>query len=237
MSLDKLKEVLADNSEALEIVNGLDSTINELTKKVNYLETDSKKAFQVRDELKNKLNLVKNKFGLDEIDEDNLSKVNKKSDDVEVNNLKSMLEKINKEKEDIENSYKSKLSNFALKTELTKTGLAQKAINAEMYQMLESLALSGAVYDDSGAITYRNEDGSTMYKNGKPMSLNDRVAELEQSEAYKILFKPVGTGGTGATGRTGSGGNGGLKRSTMTNSDKAKFISEFGQDAYLKLEK
>lgn len=198
MSFEQIKKLLEGNEDALKIVGDLESSQTQLVSRLNVLEVDSKAAFQKRDELKQKLNLVKTKFGIDEIDEDNLSKIGKKTDDAELNNLKSLLDKTSKEKQEIENSYKSKLSNLALKTELTKTGLAQKAINQEVYGILEGLALDGAYYDDSGTISFKNADGSTTYVNGKPMTLEDKVKMLEQSEAYKPLFRPVGVGGTGA---------------------------------------
>lgn len=237
MGLQELKALLGDNEEAIKHYEEAVGTQEELTKRLNFLETDAKKAFTARDELKNQLKTVKEKLGLEDITDEALEKVLKgrKSDDAEVNNLKSMLEKATKEREEIESGYKSKLSEFVLKSELTKTGLAQKAINGEMYGILESLALKGAKTDENGVIIFTNEDGSTKYVNGKPMTLADRVAELENSEAYAPMFKPNGKGGTGA-GRSG-GANGSKKRSEMTHGEKAEFITKFGQDEFLKLPK
>jgi len=121
-----------------------------------------------------------------------------KGSDAEVQNLKSQLEKAVAEKGEIEATYKGKLSSYALKSELSKTGLAQKALNGEVYQILEGLALNGASYTDDGKVVYRNDDGSTKYTNGKEMTLDDRVNELSNSQSYASLFKPIGTGGTGA---------------------------------------
>lgn len=237
MSLDKLKELIGENEEGLKVLNEVATTQTELTKKLNFLELESKRAFEARDTFKTQLKTVKEKLGLEDITDEALEKVlkGKKSDDAEVNNLKAMLEKATKEREEIESGYKSKLSEFVLKSELTKTGLAQKAINGEMYGILESLALKGAKTDENGVIIFTNEDGSTKYVNGKPMTLADRVAELENSEAYAPMFKPNGKGGTGA-GRSG-GANGSKKRSEMTHGEKAEFITKFGQDEFLKLPK
>jgi len=237
MSLEKLREIVGDNEEGLKILDEVASTQTELTTKLNTYEVDAKKAFATRDELKTQIKTVKEKLGLEELSDEALEKVlkGKKTDDAEVNNLKAMLEKTTKEREEIESGYQVKLSEYVLKSELTKTGLAQKAINGEMYGILETLALKGARTDDNGAIIFTNEDGSTKYMNGKPMTLADRVAELENSEAYAPMFKPSGKGGTGA-GKSG-GANGSQSRSKMTHSEKAEFISEHGQDAYLKLPK
>jgi hypothetical protein len=203
---EELKKFLDGNEDGLKLVATLEENQSTLTKKLNKLEVDSAKAFQTRDELKQKLGLVKSKLGLDEIDEEALTKALKgKTDDAELNNLKALLDKANKEKSDVESEYKSKLSNFALKSELQKTGLAQKSLNQDVYEILESIALKGATYSDDGSIAYKNEDGSTKYHNGKPLTLADKVAELEQSEAYKPLFKAVGVGGTGANPNPNSG--------------------------------
>jgi hypothetical protein len=100
---------------------------------------------------------------------------------------------------EIENGYKQKLSDFALKAELTKTGLAQKAINPSMYSVLEQVALHGAVYED-GVVKFVNADGSTQYHNGKALTLGDRVEQLNGTPEYAPLFVPQGKGGTGGKG-------------------------------------
>jgi len=91
------------------------------------------------------------------------------------------------------------LTNFALKAELTKTGLAQKAINPAMYSVLEQVALQGAVYED-GVVKFVNADGSTQYHNGKALTLSDRVEQLNGTPEYAPLFVPQGKGGTGGKG-------------------------------------
>ncbi len=210
---EELKNLLDSKEDGLKLLSDIEANQNALTSKLNSLEVDSKKAFSTRDELKMKLNLVKSKLGVDDIDDEVLTKALRgKTDDAELNNLKSLLEKTSREKEEIEAGYKSKLSNFALKTELQKTGLSQKALNQDVYEILENIALKGAFYDDSGAVIYKNEDGSTTYINGKPMTLSDKVATLEQSEAYKPLFRAVGTGGTSAnpSGKAGSASGGSI---------------------------
>jgi len=117
-----------------------------------------------------------------------------------------------------------KLSNFALKSELQKTGLAQKSLNQDVYEILESIALKGATYSDDGSIAYKNEDGSTKYYNGKPLTLADKVAELEQSEAYKPLFKAVGVGGTGANPNPNGNGAGAAGKLDGSKAEQEAYI-------------
>ena len=235
--LDKLKPFLEGNDEALNILKEVEGNITQLTGKLNTLEVDSKKAFDARDSLKAQIRLAKEKLGLEDLTEESLTKVLKgKSDDTELNNLKTLLANANKEKDEIKSTYESKLSTFAMKQELSKTGLAQKAINADVYGILENIALAGATYKEDGSIVYTNDDGSTKYVNGKPMTLADRVSELQMSDAYKPLFKADGVGGSGANPQS-SGGNPSMKRSEMTPEQKGEFINKHGQEAYLNLAK
>lgn len=202
MNLEALLALLGENEEAKKFVSDMGANTESLTKRINVLENESKSAFQKRDETKSKAKRLLDKLGIDDldgIDDEILDKVLKgKGSDAEVQNLKAQLEKAVADKGEIENTYKSKLSDYALRTELTKTGLAQNALNGEVYSILEGLALKGAHYTDEGRIVFRNEDGSTKYVNGKEMTLNDRVTELSGSQSYASLFKPQGIGGTGA---------------------------------------
>lgn len=224
MDLQKLLELLKDNSEAVSFVSGLSETTEALTKKINSLESDSKKAFETRDATKQKAKKLLDRLGvddLDNVDDELIEKVLKgKGSDAEVANLKTQLEKAVAEKSEIENSYKGKLSSYALKSELNKTGLAQKALNAEVYAILENIALSGANYTDDGKIVFKNDDGSTKYANGKEYTLNDRVAELSASSSYAPLFKVEGKGGTGTNPNQNTGGN--PQQTTLTGVDKMK---------------
>lgn len=225
--LDKLKPFLEGNEEALNILKEVEGNITQLTGKLNTLEVDSKKAFDARDSLKAQIRLAKEKLGLEDLTEEALTKVLKgKSDDTELNNLKTLLANANKEKDDIKSTYESKLSTFAMKQELSKTGLAQKAINADVYGILENIALNGATYKEDGSIVYTNDDGSTKYVNGKPMSLADRVSELQMSDAYKPLFKADGIGGSGANPASGGANPSGIDLTKLTPNQMMKMGRE-----------
>lgn len=202
----QLKKLLEGNDEALGILGEIEKTQSELTQTVNSLEVKFSEARDGRDKVKSQLRFVKDKLGVEELNEDTLAKALKqKGDDAELLNLKAQLEKTAKEKEEIESSYKGKLSNYVMKTELSKTGLAQDAYNSEMYQILEGLVLTGATYQDDGKITFKNEDGSTVYSDkGKPMSLEDKVALIKADPRYAPMFKGGTTSGTGSGNKTGA---------------------------------
>lgn len=85
---------------------------------------------------------------------------------------------------------------------------------------------------------FKSNDGTTLRNaDGTPMTLADKYNQLKESEGFKFLFvesKPKSGSGTKQSKGEYSGTP---KRSEMTNSDKAKYITEHGQDAFLKLPK
>ena len=71
---------------------------------------------------------------------------------------------------------------------------------------------------------------------GNNMSIKDLVAEMRQSEVFGRAFEASGVNGTGKAPTNGSGGGpGALKRSKKSAADKAAYIAEHGQEAYLKI--
>lgn len=75
-------------------------------------------------------------------------------------------------------------------------------------------------------------------KDGKPsaMSMDDLKAEMRSDPANKALIRASNASGGGAPNK-GDGGAGSLKRSEMSKSDRAEYIKENGQEAYLALAK
>lgn len=73
---------------------------------------------------------------------------------------------------------------------------------------------------------------------GTPMDIKGLIAEMKSSDKFARAFEASGNSGSGKQpGNSGSGGSGQLKRSQMTNAQKADFIREKGQEAFLKLPK
>lgn len=205
MTIEELKKLLDGNEEATKFVDEVFTTKDELTKQVNSLEVKFNEAKEGRDKTKERLRYVQETLGVDEINEETLAKALKRKggDDAELQNLKQQLEKAAEERKQIEDKYKRELSTYVMKTELTKTGLAQDAYNGEMYQILEGIVLKDAQYDN-GNVVFKNPDGSTAYgENGKPLSLKDRVSQIKADPRYAPMFKPSGNGGTGTKGVDG----------------------------------
>lgn len=189
---EQLKKFLEGNEEGLKLVGSLESAQNELVNKVNSLEAKFEEAKTTRDKVKAQLREVKDSLGLENVDKDSLAKLLEDKDPQavkELENLKTQLSSISKEKEDEVSQLKSKLTDYVMRTELSKTGLAQDALNSTMYSFLEKAALEGATYSDETGIVFKNPDGTTVYNGSQPMTLSDKVEKLKGSDDFAPMFK------------------------------------------------
>ncbi|KWT70760.1 Phage protein [Hyphomicrobium sulfonivorans] len=92
--------------------------------------------------------------------------------------------------------------------------------------------------DGAFAVEIVKPDGSPKVNGkGDNMSITELVAEMRQSDVFGRAFEASGHSGTGKGPSNGTGGTGQLKRSQMTNKQKADYIAEHGQEAFLKLPK
>ena len=205
MDLEKVKALLSDNSEAQQFVSSLAEKAEnstQLTEKVNSLELKANEAITSRQQLKE---LIKNTTGLSEVSEDALKGLfnNKsKGDDksiAEINNLKKLLEEASNESKNTVQTYEQKLQKLALDNALANAGLGANVANEAMYGIVAQLVKDGATYEND-SIVYKNADGTTKYgNNGKPMTINDRVAELKSDTNYAGLFKLDVKSGSGTS--------------------------------------
>lgn len=109
---------------------------------------------------------------------------------------------------------------------------------AELLPNILKDRVSVEVKDGKVSTRITNPDGSPMIGNGENgmATFDDLVADAKKK--YPSLFKGSGQSGSGAPGNTngnGGGAPGNLKRSKMSIPEKAKYIEEHGQAAYLKL--
>lgn len=82
------------------------------------------------------------------------------------------------------------------------------------------------------------DDGKTPLFNGKgdPGSIADLIAEMRASDEFARAFEASGKSGAGMAQTNGTGGGAAtLKRGQMSAKQKAEYLSEHGQDAYLRL--
>lgn len=82
-----------------------------------------------------------------------------------------------------------------------------------------------------------DKDGNVKIADAKgaPMDIKGLVAEMRQSETFGRAFEASGQSGSGKQPGNGTGGAGQLKRGQMTNAQKAEYIGQHGQEAFLKL--
>lgn len=87
-------------------------------------------------------------------------------------------------------------------------------------------------------IRYDDETGDVVYQIGDEVVDRKKIESILSAGKYKFLIKGIGASGGGA-----DGSNGGKrvpeqkKRSSMNNEERAAYIKEFGQEAFLKLPK
>lgn len=205
MSFAKLLEIVKDNEEAVSLIKGLQSQSESLTKEVNRLEVVANEAIEKRNKIKS---TVKSSLGIDEITEDALKALfsGNKGDDkskAEIDNLQKQLAEAVKAKGDIESVYKQKIQSMNFEREVASLGIADEVIPSKL-DYLNFRIQQGLSFNEDGLPVFFNDDGSTRYANGKPMSLRDRYNEILEKEPD--LFKPSTKGGAGCTHQSSSGG-------------------------------
>ena len=135
-----------------------------------------------------------------------------------------------------QNKYKNAELSYALTSELSKAEVTTEGLDVLPRILKDRVRFE--VDGDKVTIKIMSSDGSTPMAGGGAdgqATFADLVKDAKTK--YPSLFKGSGQSGSGASDNRGSsGGNpGNLKRSAMTTTDKAKYIAEHGQEAYLKL--
>lgn len=205
MSFEKLIGVLGDNEEAKKIASELQVNFESLTREVNRLELVSNEAIEKRNKIKS---VVKGTLGVDEITEESLKALisSSKGDDkskAEIENLQRQIAEIAKSKQDVELAYKQKIQSMNLEREIASLGIEDEVIPTKL-DYLNFRVKSGLSFTEDGQPIFLNEDGSTKYVNGKPMTLKDRYSEILEKEPD--LFKPSTKSGTGHESKGGPSG-------------------------------
>lgn len=89
--------------------------------------------------------------------------------------------------------------------------------------------------DDGFAVHVVNGKGESRVRDdGSPMTIKQLVEEMKGAPEFGRAFDGSGAAGTGSGGGSGGGGAA-KKRSQMTVEQKAAYVAEHGQEAYLKL--
>jgi hypothetical protein len=243
MSLDVVKKFAEEsgNEELLSAVKGIGSSMSANLDRIGYLEKELQGTISKRDR---QAELVKAKLGLEELTEDALEKALQSKAkqgtpefEAEKSKLEQMIAALQEEKTGLSSKYEQTVNMGKIERSLNELGAAKDANGQKAYDILLAEVTQNAVFDN-GNLVFKANDGTTVRNtDGTPMTLADKYNQLKESEGFKFLFvetKPKS--GSGTQGTKG-GSTQTLSRGSMTNADKAKFITEHGQNAYLKLPK
>jgi len=205
-------------------VNNVEVDINEIIEnnkrlldRLNFLEKEAQKAFNKRDELKQRLRDLEQK----ETEETS-----------ENPNLEAKLQEIATEKEQIINEFNSFKRDSALERALLTKDIP--AATPKTKEIILNMLRDGAEYND-GEIVYKDEGGIVYGPNGNPLTIEDKLKEIQTDENYLPLFKNTIKQGAGS--KQGNSGKAMPKINSLKPSEKAKLIKEIGSEKYLELVK
>lgn len=159
-----------------EEIAQLQETNKTLTQRVNQLESINTDLVGQKKELKKKL-------------EDGFNDEDMKR---ELDNYKSQLEQVEKDKVELQNGYTKQISSLHMKQMLKDMGVSVH--NSDALEAVAELALSEATYKDGGFV-FLNKDGTTRFNDAnKDYSLNDKINDLKQSDKSYLFKQAIGGG-------------------------------------------
>ena len=213
-----------ENKENKVIINNVEIDVNEIVEnnkklvdRLNFLEKEAQKAFSKRDELKSKLREI----------EEKQSDPNEKQTNP---NLESKLQEIATEKEQIVEEFNTFKRDSALERALLTKDIP--AATPKTKEIILNILREGAEYENG--IVYKDEGGLVYGPNGNPLTIEDKLKEIQNDVNYSPLFRTMKQG---AGSKQGNGGKAVPDIKTLTPSAKAKLIKELGSEKYLELVK
>jgi len=216
-----------ENKENKVVINNVEIDVNEIVEnnkklvdRLNFLEKEAQKAFSKRDELKSKLR---------EFEEKQENSSNKS--DAEANpNLETKLQEIATEKEQIVEEFNTFKRDSALERALLTKDIP--AATPKTKEIILNILREGAEYENG--IVYKDEGGIVYGPNGNPLTIEDKLKEIQNDENYSPLFRTMKPG---AGSKQGNGGKAIPDIKNLKPSAKAKLIKELGSEKYLELVK
>ena len=193
--LQDILKALESNPALASEVESIYSTNETNVQKIGELEVASS---TLRGDIKGFKDMVRNVTGLTELSEVNLQKFAGGADDglrADNQTLQDKLEELTNNYNGLESKHETEISTMILKDTMRGLGIGERVQNDRAFTELTNLVLSGAERD--GANFIFKEDGKTIFADGgKPMNVEDRISQLQESE-YSYLFRPVQGGGGG----------------------------------------
>jgi len=211
--------------------------------RVQALEKDVKTSAEKRDALKT---LVRNATGLDDISEESLTQFLASKGDgqaeifkKEIDDLKGKLAGSANAVDEVASEYEKQIFGLKLDRAVNMLGAQDEVHSPHAYNVILDELSRGATFEND-EIVYKNPDGSSIFTaDGQPAGIKSRYEDMKADEAFSYLFKDQFKSGGGkspaAKGPTQDAGGITLKRSTMADTDKVKYISKHGMAAYKNL--
>lgn len=138
---------------------------------------------------------------------------------------------LKKHQSDLENLVTEK-KRYMVDTKLRES--ASKYVYPEMMEFLQERARSVFRLEEDGSVVARSPEGTLLFgRDGKsPLTIEEWT--LMQQDKYPYIFQP--SSGAGTTQNSGKGKGGvRFKEDLNTSASKAKFIGDYGMEAYLNL--
>ena len=233
------KEALKDNPEALAEVTAYMSTNATLQESLTATTGKLTDTIKGRDKAKNENLLVRKKFNLEdtkEINDEWLETIGaRKTEDIKKLEEKWSTEnkKLNDQLSENQTLYDAKIKTLTIDSALAKiSATAGLSKNPILIKSFQEAIRQGAIIGDDGNITYQDENNVPQFHDGKPMTVEGKIAQMKSNEANDVYFDSSTKGGTGGSG--GAGGKGGVTKAQLAddNAERGAYIAKHGADAF-----
>jgi len=240
--MEELTPIIAslekDNPAAAQTLTNFQTANNQALSRVSELEKDLKTSAEKRDRLKT---IIRGATGLEEINADTLADVLKGGDvevyKNEITSLQSKLAEGATAVDDVSKTYEEKIFKLQLDRVVNTIGAQTEVHNPHAYNVVFQELLKNATMEGDD-IVYKNDDGTTVYaEGGTPATVMSQYDAIKADDSFAYLFKEQfkSGGGKAPTGPKTTNGGETIRRSTMADNDKVKYIAQHGMGAYKNL--
>ena len=226
-----------ENPQAAQVLTDYVAASNNALEKIGTLEKDLKQSAEKRDRLKT---IIRTATGLEEITSDNLTEFLTKGDTQvdtyknEITQLQTKLSESANAVDEVAKQYEAKIFDLNLDRVLTMMGASNEVHNSHAYGVILDAVKQNAMMEGDD-IVYKNADGTTVYADsGVPATVQTVYESLRSDDNYSYLFKEqyLAGGGKGPQGPKTTNGGEALRRSKMSDEDKAAYIAKHTMAAY-----
>ena len=212
MTLEELLELIKSGKESVVVAkfNELKGKVETLSAEISKIEDDKNKLSKAfEDEVKNKKTLIEGlgikdeEFGLEAIKSKigGSDEYKKHLSDLEAlmaeTKIKNELALAEKDKE---------LFDKVLDLELLKIGTQINPTSKVALDVILKELKNGLTKDaKDGTLIYKDESGKIVRKDGTPLTVGERLAQIKENSEYSCFFKSEAQGGSGLSGNKSEG--------------------------------